>query len=50
MLHDLIGVFPGKRPRFAKDFVGGVRTVEQAVRAYVEDVKAVHFPAPEHCY
>ena len=50
VLHDLIGVFPGKRPRFAKDFVGGVRTVEQAVRAYVEDVKAVHFPAPEHCY
>jgi 3-methyl-2-oxobutanoate hydroxymethyltransferase len=50
VLHDLIGVFPGKRPRFAKDFVGGVRTVEQAVRAYVEDVKAVRFPAPEHCY
>lgn len=50
VLHDLIGVFPGKRPRFAKDFVGGVRTVEAAVRAYVEDVKAVRFPAPEHCY
>ena len=50
VLHDLIGVFPGKRPRFAKDFVGGTRTVEQAVRAYVEDVKAVRFPAPEHCY
>ena len=50
VLHDLIGVFPGKRPRFAKDFVGGVRTVEAAVRAYVEDVKAVRFPADEHCY
>jgi 3-methyl-2-oxobutanoate hydroxymethyltransferase len=50
VLHDLIGVFPGKRPRFAKDFVGGTRTVEQAVLAYVEDVKAVRFPAPEHCY
>jgi 3-methyl-2-oxobutanoate hydroxymethyltransferase len=50
VLHDLIGVFPGKRPRFAKDFVGGTRTVEQAVRAYVEDVKAVRFPADEHCY
>lgn len=50
VLHDLIGVFPGKRPRFAKDFVGGTRTVEQAIRAYVEDVKAARFPAPEHCY
>ena len=50
VLHDLIGVFPGKRPRFAKDFVGGTRTVEQAIRAYVDDVKAARFPAPEHCY
>ena len=30
--------------------VSNEATVEQAVRAYVEDVKAVRFPAAEHCY
>jgi 3-methyl-2-oxobutanoate hydroxymethyltransferase len=50
VLHDMLGVFPGKRPRFAKNFMVGAESIEAAVRAYVTDVKSGVFPAPEHCY
>jgi 3-methyl-2-oxobutanoate hydroxymethyltransferase len=50
VLYDMLGVFPGKRPRFAKNFMPGAESIEAAVRAYVTDVKSGAFPAPEHCY
>ena len=49
VLYDMLGITPGKRPRFSMDFLhatGG--DVEAAVRAYVEAVKAGTFPGPEH--
>jgi len=48
VLHDLLGVTPGKRPRFVKDFLAGGGSVEGAVRAYAEAVRARSFPGPEH--
>ncbi len=50
VLHDMIGVFPGKRPRFVRDFIPGTGTIEGAVGAYVTAVKSGAFPAPEHGY
>jgi 3-methyl-2-oxobutanoate hydroxymethyltransferase len=50
VLHDMIGVFPGKRPRFVKDFIPETGTIEGAVKAYVAAVKNWEFPAPEHGY
>ncbi|NTV11449.1 MAG: 3-methyl-2-oxobutanoate hydroxymethyltransferase [Zoogloea sp.] len=50
VLHDLIGVFPGKRPRFAKNFMEGAASIDDAVTRYVTGVKEGSFPAPEHCY
>ncbi len=50
VLHDMIGVFPGKRPRFVRDFIPGTGTIEGAVKAYVAAVKSGAFPAPEHGY
>ncbi len=50
VLHDMLGIYPGKKPRFTKDFMPGAGSVEGAVRAYVEAVKAGSFPAPENCY
>lgn len=51
VLHDILGVSPGKPARFVKNFLAG-RTdgVEGAVRAYVEAVKNGSFPADEHCF
>ncbi len=48
VLHDMLGIFPGKRPRFVKDFMEGQPSIESAVRAYVKAVKDGSFPGPEH--
>lgn len=50
VLHDLIGVFPGKRPRFAKNFMEGALSIDDAVTRYVTDVRESRFPGPEHSY
>ena len=50
VLHDMIGVYPGKKPRFTKDFMVGAPSIEAAVKAYVDAVKAGAFPAAEHSY
>ncbi len=50
VLHDLIGVFPGKRPRFAKNFMESAASLDEAVARYVADVQASRFPGPEHSY
>lgn len=50
VLHDMIGVYPGKKPRFTKDFMVGATSIEDAVSRYVQAVKSGAFPAPENCY
>lgn len=50
VMHDFIGVFPGKKARFVKNFMEGQNSIEGAVRAYIREVKEGTFPAPEHCF
>ncbi|MBI4755583.1 MAG: 3-methyl-2-oxobutanoate hydroxymethyltransferase [Betaproteobacteria bacterium] len=50
VLHDMLGVTPGRRPRFVRDFLGGAGSVDAAVRAYVAAVREGSFPAAEHGY
>ncbi|MFC5476396.1 3-methyl-2-oxobutanoate hydroxymethyltransferase [Paraherbaspirillum soli] len=50
VMHDLMGVFPGHKARFVKDFMQGQTSIDNAVRAYVSAVKDKSFPAPEHCF
>lgn len=50
VMHDLLGVFPGRKARFVKNFMEGQDSIEAAVRAYVRAVKDGVFPAPEHCF
>ncbi len=50
VLHDAIGVFPGKPARFVRNFMTGAATIEEAVSAYVAAVKDGTFPAQEHIY
>lgn len=50
VMHDLLGVTSGKRPRFVKDFLAGAASVEDAAKAYVASVKDRSFPASEHGY
>ncbi|MBK9246436.1 MAG: 3-methyl-2-oxobutanoate hydroxymethyltransferase [Burkholderiales bacterium] len=50
VLHDLLGAGVGKRPRFVKNFLQGAASLQDAVGAYVADVRAGRFPGPEHVY
>jgi len=45
--YDLLGLTPGRRPKFSKDFLAGRGSVREAFAAYAEDVRAGRFPAPE---
>lgn len=50
VMHDLLGVFPGRKARFVKNFMEGQTSIEAAVSAYVAAVKDGSFPGPEHCF
>lgn len=50
VMHDMLGVFPGKKARFVRDFMEGQSSVEAAIRRYVEDVKNKTFPSTEHVF
>lgn len=50
VMHDMLGVFPGRKARFVKNFMDGQTSIEAAVRAYIAAVKDQSFPAAEHCF
>ena len=50
VLHDVLGVSSGKRPKFVKDFLSGEGNVRDAIRAFVRAVKEGSYPGPEHIY
>lgn len=47
---DMLGITPGKRPKFSHDFMQGQGSMQAAVQAYVEGVKTSSFPAAEHSF
>jgi 3-methyl-2-oxobutanoate hydroxymethyltransferase len=53
VIYDLLGLNPGKIPRFAKDFLAELSTnksVTAAIQAYVTAVKRGDFPDEQHTY
>jgi 3-methyl-2-oxobutanoate hydroxymethyltransferase len=50
VLHDMLGIYPGKKGRFVKDFMAEAQSIDGAVAAYVKAVKDGSFPSPEHTY
>ncbi|PSJ79238.1 3-methyl-2-oxobutanoate hydroxymethyltransferase [Neisseria iguanae] len=50
VMHDMLGVFPGKTAKFVKNFMQGKDSVQAAVKAYVDEVKARAFPTAEHSF
>lgn len=45
--YDMLGITPGRRPKFSKDFLAGRGSVRDAIAAYADDVRAGRFPGPE---
>jgi 3-methyl-2-oxobutanoate hydroxymethyltransferase len=50
VLHDVLGLFPGRRPRFVRNFMPGSDDVQDALSRYIAAVKERSFPGPEHAY
>ena len=50
VMHDMLGVFPGHKPRFVKNFMEGQASIQGAVEAFIAAVKDGSFPAQEHCF
>jgi 3-methyl-2-oxobutanoate hydroxymethyltransferase len=50
VLHDMLDVYPGRKPRFVRNFMQGQPDIGAAVAAYVAAVKDRSFPTPAHSY
>lgn len=53
VIYDLLGMTPGKRPRFVRDFLreqGPGNGVQEAIAEYVRQVKSGEFPQPAQSY
>jgi 3-methyl-2-oxobutanoate hydroxymethyltransferase len=50
VVYDMLGIYPGKKARFVKDFMVGAASIGQAVANYVAEVKSGKFPTQEHSF
>lgn len=50
VIYDMLGITPGKRPKFSKDFLDGRGSVAEAIAAYATDVRAGSFPHADHAF
>jgi len=50
VLHDMLGLTSGKRPRFVKNFLSGGGDIQAAIKQFVTEVRAGIFPGAEHSY
>ncbi|MCX4187852.1 3-methyl-2-oxobutanoate hydroxymethyltransferase [Methylophaga sp. OBS4] len=50
VLYDMLGLTPGKRPRFSHDFLADTGAIQAAIAKYVQDVKSGVFPRQEQQY
>lgn len=48
VIYDMLGITPGRRPKFSKDFLAGRDSIPAAIAAYAADVRAGAFPADEN--
>lgn len=48
VLHDILDVTPGKKARFAKNYMRGTGSIREAVSRYVQEVKSGAYPGSEH--
>jgi 3-methyl-2-oxobutanoate hydroxymethyltransferase len=50
VLHDMLGIYPGKKARFVKDYMPGATSIAQAISNYVAEVKSGAFPTAENSF
>ncbi|BBI99042.1 3-methyl-2-oxobutanoate hydroxymethyltransferase [Ferrigenium kumadai] len=50
VLHDMLGIYPGKKARFVKNYMQGAASIADAISRYVAEVKSGEFPSQEHSF
>jgi 3-methyl-2-oxobutanoate hydroxymethyltransferase len=50
VIHDLLGLGSGRRPRFVKNFLAEADSIQGALKAFVDAVKSGAFPDEEHSF
>ncbi|MBP1148431.1 MULTISPECIES: 3-methyl-2-oxobutanoate hydroxymethyltransferase [Methylocaldum] len=50
VLYDMLGITPGKRPKFSRNFLQGAEDIPSAIRNYADDVRSGRFPALDHSF
>ncbi len=50
VFHDLLGITTGRMARFVKRYADVHETMVGAVKEYADEVRARHFPEPDHVY
>lgn len=48
VLYDMLGISTNKEKKFIKNFMIGANSIQNAVKNYINEVKAGEFPGPEH--
>ena len=48
VLHDILDVTPGKKARFAKNYLAGAGSIREAISHYVAEVRSGAYPGSEH--
>lgn len=47
---DMLGITQGKKPKFVKEYAALSASIESAIKAYAQDVRARAFPGEAHVY
>ncbi|MDR2196110.1 MAG: 3-methyl-2-oxobutanoate hydroxymethyltransferase [Gallionellaceae bacterium] len=50
VLHDMLDIYPGKKPSFVKNYMQGAASIAEAVARYAAEVKSGAFPGGEHSF
>ena len=49
-LYDMLDIYPGRKPRFVRNFMDGSSSIRAAIERFVAEVKSGAFPGPEHSF
>ncbi len=50
VVYDMLGITPGKRPKFSKNFLDEAADIPAALRNYADAVKSATFPTAQHSF
>ena len=50
VFHDFLGITPGRKPRFVKEYASVGASIAEAARRFAAEVAEGSYPAPEHSY